>query len=174
MATAVQLRYLPLLLALLLAGCASVPDAGAPGGDPSGGDREDRLQRQEDQLTPDAEPVEPAPDAAAAVDDLQSRALAAQAGGDWNRAAALLGRALRIDGERGELYLQIAEVRLGQGRFAAAEQVARRGLSVSTDDPARASALWRVIAQARSARGDTGGAREARRRADDLEAGASQ
>ncbi len=99
------------------------------------------------------------------VRELRQEALAQQAGGEWANAAALLERALRIDSSSPELYLQIAEVRLGQSRFAEAEQVASKGLSLVGYDAGTEARLWQVTAQARSGQGDTAGAREAREQA---------
>ncbi|WP_108123965.1 tetratricopeptide repeat protein [Saccharospirillum mangrovi] len=143
---------LSLLLALLLAGCVSQPG-------PS-----DRLQQQEDRLTPDAE-QNAAPAPRSPVDQLRSEALAAQAAGDWDKAAGLLERALRLDSRDADLYAEIAEVRLGQGRFSDAEQIALRGLTVNTGNRERSARLWHAIAQARSGQGNLEGARQARAQA---------
>ena len=99
------------------------------------------------------------------VAELRQEALAQQAGGEWVNAAAILERALRIDASSPELYLQIAEVRLGQGRFAEAEQVASKGLSLVRGDAVTEAALWQVTAQARSGQGNTAGAQQAREKA---------
>lgn len=99
------------------------------------------------------------------VTELRQEALAQQAAGEWGSAAAILERALRIDSSSPELYLQIAEVRLGQSRFAEAEQVASKGLSLVRGDAETEAALWQITAQARSGQGDTAGARAARDRA---------
>lgn len=140
------------LLALLLAGCVSQPG-------PS-----DRMQQQEGRLTPDGDAVQPSQPQRSPVDDLRAQALAAQASGDWDRAAGLLERALRLDSRDANLYAEIAEVRLGQGRFVDAEQIALRGLTVNANDDQRSARLWRTIAQARSGQGDIAGARQARER----------
>lgn len=140
---------------LMLAGCATSPD------DPFRPDRPG----------PDAPAVTETPDNREPMDSgdvvagLRREALSQQAAGEWQAAAALLERALRIDASNAELYRQIAEVRLGQERFAEAEQVAAKGLSLATGQPELEAALWRAIAQARSGQGDTKGAREARERA---------
>lgn len=151
MATPVQLiRTLSLLALLALAGCVSQPG-------PS-----DRLQQQENRLTP--EKVE-TPPLRSAVDELRTQAQAAQASGDWDKAAGLLERALRLDRREADLYAEIAEVRLGQGRFVDAEQIALRGLTVNSGNDERSARLWYAIAQARSGQGDVIGAREARAQA---------
>lgn len=141
-----------LLVAVVLAGCVSQPG-------PS-----DRMMQQQDRLSPDSDAaVQPVP--RSAVDKLRFQAQAAQAGGDWEKAAALLERALRLDSREVDLYAEIAEVRLGQGRFADAEQLALRGLTVNSGNDERSARLWHAVAQARSGQGDVVGAREARAQA---------
>lgn len=152
MATPVQLMRLSLLAVLVLAGCVSQPG-------PS-----DRMIQQERRLNPDLDEP-PAPQPRSAVDNLRLQAQAAQANRDWDKAAALLERALRLDSREADLYAEIAEVRLGQGRFAAAEQIALRGLTVNTGNDERSARLWDAIAQARSGQGDVAGARQARAQA---------
>ena len=152
MATPVQLMRLSLLAVLVLAGCVSQPG-------PS-----DRMIQQERRLTPDLdEPTAPQP--RSAVDNLRLQAQAAQANREWDKAAALLERALRLDSREADLYAEIAEVRLGQGRFAAAEQIALRGLTVNSGNEERSARLWHAIAQARSGQGNVAGARQARAQA---------
>lgn len=155
MGTSVQLiRPVALLagLALLLVGCVSQTG-------PS-----ERLIQQEKRITPDLDasaPVRPK----SPVDNLRLQAQAAQAQGNWDRAAGLLERALRLDSREADLYAEIAEVRLGQGRFADAEQIALRGLTVNAGNDERSARLWDAIAQARSGQGKVEGARQARAQA---------
>lgn len=154
MGTFVQLmRSWLLLWALVLAGCVSQPG-------PS-----DRMIQQERRLTPDLDEQATAPQPRSAVDNLRLQAQAAQANRDWDKAAALLERALRLDSREADLYAEIAEVRLGQGRFAAAEQIALRGLTVNSGNEERSARLWHAIAQARSGQGNVAGARQARAQA---------
>lgn len=147
------------LLAALLTGCASLERPVAPGSPDL------NRQRQERALDEDFGTEAPRTDVNAVVDKLQRQALEEQAGGRLEAAAGLLERALRIDNQDVGLYQQMAEVRLSQGRFAQAEQVALRGLSEAGSDPGRAAALWQIIAQARSGQGNIQGARQAREQA---------
>ena len=142
-----------MLTALLLAGCAT------QSGDPFSPDEQESSTGSETSET--AEPM----DSGDVVAGLRREAWEQQAVGEWDAAAAVLERALRIDATSAELYRQIAEVRLGQERFAEAEQVAAKGLSLVSDDPDLEASLWRATAQARSGQGDMSGAREARERA---------
>jgi tetratricopeptide (TPR) repeat protein len=75
------------------------------------------------------------------------------AAGRLANAAATLERALRIE--------PLARVRLKQGQYAQAESVAARSNSWAGSDNALRAENWRLIAEARTARGDAEGARAA-------------
>jgi predicted Zn-dependent protease len=96
------------------------------------------------------------------VEQLQREALASQARGDWAESELKLERALRILGDKPDLYRQLATVRMGQKRFDEAEQIALKGLTHANEDPEVKAALWQIIAQSRSATGNISGADEAR------------
>lgn len=83
------------------------------------------------------------------------------AAGKLVTAAASLERALRIEPRNPRLWQELARVRLKQGQYAQAESVAARSNSWAGDDKALRAENWRLIAEARSARGDTEGARQA-------------
>ena len=101
-------------------------------------------------------------DAKQVVKQLQSQALALQSEGRWTEAELLLERALRIDAQQIDLYQQLATVRMGQQRFAQAEQIALKGLSIAAITAEQKAQLWQVIAQCRSAQSNIEGARAAR------------
>jgi tetratricopeptide (TPR) repeat protein len=131
-----------LALAALLAGCATVQ---APG--------------------PAPEPA-PAPDPTARTENLAIAGLlegarADAAGGRLANAAASLERALRIEPRNPRLWQELARVRLKQGDYAQAESTAARSNSWAGDDSGLRAENWRLIAQAREARGDAEGARAA-------------
>lgn len=125
---------------------------------------------QKDTVTPKAEPKaqtapaleEPQPSPEQVVTRLQQEALQLQSEGRWSEAELKLERALRIDAEKVDIYHQLATVRMGQERFAEAEQIALKGLSLTDKTPKYKASLWEVIAQCRSAQGNINGAREAR------------
>jgi tetratricopeptide (TPR) repeat protein len=106
--------------------------------------------------------TEPVPTPAQVVTRLQQEALQLQSEGRWSEAELKLERALRIDAEKVDIYHQLATVRMGQERFAQAEQIALKGLSLTDKTPKYKASLWEVIAQCRSAQGNIAGAREAR------------
>jgi Tfp pilus assembly protein PilF len=82
---------------------------------------------------------------------LREDSRAALEAGDPGRATALLERAIRIEPRRPELWLDLAEIHLDQGRLARAQQMARRGAALARGRPVleeRAARLLERIAQA--------------------------
>jgi cytochrome c-type biogenesis protein CcmH/NrfG len=128
-------RILLLFLVALAAGCAAV----AP----------------EQPTTP------PQPPENAAVASLMQSAHADADAGRLASAEASLERALRIDPRNPRLWQQLAGVRLQQGDYAQAESLAARSNSWAGQDNVLRAENWRLIAEARRARGDAAGAREA-------------
>ena len=107
----------------------------------------------------------PAPPAArtesAAIAGLLAGARADAASGRLANAAASLERALRIEPRNPRLWQELARVRLKQGEYAQAESTAARSNSWAGSDSTLRAENWRLIAQAREARGDAAGARAA-------------
>jgi tetratricopeptide (TPR) repeat protein len=101
-----------------------------------------------------------------AVVALFDGARADSAAGRLPNAAASLERALRIEPRNARLWQELARVRLAQGDYAQAESVARRSSSWAGGDAALRAENWRLIAQAREARGDGAGAKAALEAAD--------
>ena len=112
----------------------------------------------------------PAPTAArtenAAIAGLLDGARADAASGRLANAAASLERALRIEPRNPRLWQELARVRLKQGEYAQTESTAARSNSWAGGDSTLRAENWRLIAQAREARGDTAGARAALEAAD--------
>ncbi len=138
-----RMRYL-LALAALIGGCAIV-QAPAPGPIPE----------------PAAAPAPAARSENIAVASLMDGASADLAAGRYANAAASLERALRIEPRNPRLWQELARVRLKQGEYAQAESIAARSNSWAGDDNRLRAENWRLIAQAREARGDASGARAA-------------
>ena len=136
------MRYLLPLLAALLAGCAAVYSP-APG------------------PVPEAVPPPETPVGSPAVVALFDSARADSAAGRLSNAAASLERALRIEPRNPRLWQELARVRLAQGQYAQAESLAARSNSWAGGDAALRADNWRLIAQARDARGDGAGAKAA-------------
>lgn len=113
---------------------------------------------------PVSEPVPvpiPPPVGSPAVVSLMDHARADVAAGHLGRAEASLERALRIEPRNPHLWQELARVRLKQGDYAQAESVAARSTLWAGGDIGLRAENWRLIAQAREARGDTAGARAA-------------
>ncbi|HWM43408.1 MAG TPA: tetratricopeptide repeat protein [Burkholderiales bacterium] len=133
------------LVAILLAGCATVPGP-AP------------------ETKPEPAPSTPAAPPAKeniAIAGLMDSARTDAAAGNLAGAAASLERALRIEPRNPRLWQELARVRLKQGQFAQAENVAARSNSWAADDKALRAENWRLIAESRRARGDNEGAQAA-------------
>jgi tetratricopeptide (TPR) repeat protein len=81
--------------------------------------------------------------------------------GDLDNAAAALERAIRIQPKNGELWHQLAEVRLKQEQPGLAEELAQRSNLHAHGNADLIRANWAIIAEARSRKGDSTGAAEA-------------
>jgi predicted Zn-dependent protease len=81
--------------------------------------------------------------------------------GRYATAAASLERALRIEPRNARLWHELARVRLQQEEFDQAENVAARSNAWAGDDSALRAENWRLISEARAARGDSKGAQSA-------------
>lgn len=103
-----------LVLVLVIAGCA-----GGPAG--SGLDQ------------PSAE-LGLNPDTGRAVSSLLAKAELREQQAQWEGAAALLERALRIEPRNARLWHRLAKVRLQQGRYAMAESLAQKSNALARDD----------------------------------------
>jgi predicted Zn-dependent protease len=147
------------LLVVFLAGCASAPETPPP-----------PAPQEPGAAAPPPTP-EPAPPPVprsenVAVAGLMESARADAAAGKLSTAAASIERALRIEPRNPRLYQELARVRLQQTNFTQAESMATRSNFFAGSDHALRAENWRLIAQAREARGDADGAREAREAAE--------
>jgi len=150
------------LLATLLAGCATappeapspLPPAPAAGAAPAV------------PAVPAAPSAPSAPAANPAVERLMASARADQAASRLGSAEATIERALRIAPHDARLWQQLARIRLQQGQYAQAESLAARSNTWAGGDNALRAENWKLIAQARDARGDDAGARAAQRNAE--------
>jgi Tfp pilus assembly protein PilF len=132
-------------LVVILAGCATAPEPPSPVPEP----------------LPAPTPA-PAPRIEnPAVASLLESAHADTAAGRLANAAASLERALRIEPRNPRLWQELARVRLKQRDYVQAESTAARSNSWAGNDSGLRAENWRLIAQAREARGDTDGARAA-------------
>jgi predicted Zn-dependent protease len=137
-----------LALAAILGGCATVP-APAPESSPAPAS------------APAAAPAHGTRGENIAIASLLEGARTDAAAGRLTNAAASLERALRIEPRNPHLWQELARVRLKQGDYAQVESVAARSNSWAGGDHALRAENWRLIAQAREARGDAAGAKAA-------------
>jgi len=137
------MRTLLAFLAAAIAGCATVVQPPGPFPEPA-----------------------PLPEPAArtenlAIAGLMDGARSDAAAGRLTNAAASLERALRIEPRNPRLWQELARVRLKQGDYVQAESTAARSNSWAGGDNQLRAENWRLIAQARDARGDAEGAKAA-------------
>ena len=109
-----------------------------------------------------AVPAEPQSPAVLALVD---SAAAQSRGGEHERAAASLERALQIEPANAELWHQLAVVRLEQGQLAQAVNLAARSNVLAPDRPRLRADNWRLIAEARTRQGNDAAAQAAEERA---------
>ena len=107
----------------------------------------------------DAEGISPA------VLSLLEQADQLSTAGDLTGASSRLERAQRIAPDEPEVYFQLASVRLEQGRFDEAANIASQAVDLSGSDTAMKRDLYTLVARAREAAGDTAGASQARQMA---------
>jgi len=74
------------------------------------------------------------PDAGRAVATLLAKADSREQQAQWEQAAALLERALRIEPRNARLWHRLARIRLQQGRYAMAESLAQKSNALAKDD----------------------------------------
>lgn len=140
------MRYVTAIV-LLLAGCATAPGPGDKPAEPT--------------APPPVVPATPPRQENLAIAGLLDNARTDAASGNLAGAAASLERALRIEPRNPRLWHELARVRLKQGQYAQAENVAARSNSWAAEDKALRAENWRLIAQSREARGDADGAKAA-------------
>lgn len=126
----------------------------------------DRGGAQVSVYVPPTRPQIARPAPAKAVQVLTRRAEEQARSGDRVAAAASLERALRIEPRNATLWNRLARVRADQGRYAMAEELARKSISLTRAyDRDLKRNNWELIASARRAQGNLAGARDAERQA---------
>jgi predicted negative regulator of RcsB-dependent stress response len=112
----------------------------------------------------DAPPAEPSDNTA--VIALLGKAKKRSAAGRMDEASADLERALRIEPRNPVLWHELARVRLEQGQYRQAENMAAKSNMLAGNNRYLQAKNWRIIGEARSRRGDLQGAREAFQKAE--------
>jgi tetratricopeptide (TPR) repeat protein len=104
---------------------------------------------------------------------LINRANQETAAGRHDTAAASLERAIAIEPGNAWLWHRLASARLAGGRVEDAASLAARSTALAIGDAALQARNWRLIADVHRQRGDEDAARDAERRARELEARSS-
>jgi Tfp pilus assembly protein PilF len=115
-------------------------------------------------LQPPSSQVEPS--ANSAVVALLDKARKQSAAGQLPESSVSLERALRIEPRNPRLWQELARVRLAQGQYRQAENLAAKSNSLAAGDDVLRRENWRIIGQARTDLGNLVGAREAFTRAE--------
>lgn len=188
-ATLAVKRYVaPLLVALLLSGCAAFPERepaprqGAERDERSkeaAGDADDDTVSEQGIETAAYTPPASKPESlqkdyprsvgevsGPAVTSLYQQARQSASGGDHASAIALLERALRIEPRNAFVWTALAEQHLAAEHYSQAENSAARANGFARGNPYLEARNWRVIADARRDRGDQNGAKRAHERAE--------
>jgi predicted negative regulator of RcsB-dependent stress response len=117
-------------------------------------------------LQPVAPPTQPSGNTA--VMALLNKAQSQAAAGRMEAARASLERALRIEPRNPVLWQKLARIRLEQGQYRQAENLAAKSNVLAGADRDLRVENWRIIGEARSRRGDLQGAREAFEKAENI------
>lgn len=99
-----------------------------------------------------------------AVVALLERAASWELAGGYEQAAAVLERALRLEPRNAMLWHRLARVRLNQGQWQDAVELAAKSNALAAGDAGLRGQNWAVIAEAKERQGDRQGAWEARTR----------
>ncbi len=165
-----------LVLAMQIAGCASLPqDEGPvwpypepPETDSWGYERSTQPSESPRDYQPpireEVRHIEPAVSSHPTVQALVQQAEQEREAGQLDRAATTLERAIRIVNHDPLPWLKLAELRFEQGNLVQAETLARRSLSFAPSGPT-ARDSWLLIADVKRLQGDSAAAQQARDRA---------
>lgn len=110
-------------------------------------------------------PARSGPTAGPAVIALLGQARRQAGAGEGEQAAATLERALRIEPQNAWVWHRLAVLRLQQGRWDQAIDLASKSITLAGADPRLLGGNWEVIARAREGKGDHAGAQRAHARA---------
>lgn len=143
-------KWSAILIALLFAGCVTSPGIYDDSGDyQDSGDLDSSSTKIKH---PIGNP---------AVMELWQQAENARGMQDYETAAMMLERALRIKPNDAVMWSRLAEIHLKQSNSNQAENLAAKSNAMSLDNPLLNYRNWLIIAKARSQKGDDIGAQEA-------------
>jgi predicted Zn-dependent protease len=110
--------------------------------------------------------IRPEPSRNPAVVDLVNQSQTQWSAGQLEAAGASLERALRIEPGNPVLWQELARIRLDQGQYRQAENLAAKSNALAGNDKRLRSENWRIIGEARSRLGNSAGAQAAFERAE--------
>ncbi len=125
-------------------------------------------------VTPSAPAIQAPPVAAPTNPVVVSMLTAAdqyQQQGDLDRAASSVERGLRAAPHDAHLWHRLSRIRLQQGRYQQAEEMAKKSNSFAKGEKGLIVQNWLLIAEARQKMGDAAGASDARQRASSVSGG---
>lgn len=168
--------YLPAAIAVLLTACGSIErqdtgSVGVPVEERDHGPISTYRIVPPPPATPGEAPEQEQAPTGSAVSRLHADAHKQLAAGQYNAAASTLERALRIAPRNAGLWHSLAEVRLQQGRWEMARNMAAKSNSFAAADRAMQVQNWRIIAKSHQAEGNRVAARQAWQRVSELEGG---
>jgi tetratricopeptide (TPR) repeat protein len=111
--------------------------------------------------------AQPEPSSNPAVEALLNKAHSQAAAGRMDAAGANLERALRIEPRNSVLWQELARVRLDQGQYRQAENLAAKSNALAGGNRYLQAGNWRIIGEARNRRGDREGAQAAFKKAEE-------
>jgi len=103
-----------------------------------------------------------------AASALVSQAHTQMNGGSFAMASATLERAMRIEPDNPLLWIELGQVRLGEGSASQADGMGRKALALATGDSQAQASAWRLIAESLRSLGRNQEAADAERRASSL------
>ena len=127
-----HIKYLLLIVSLMLSACAETPQTATPMMD-----------------------ISSKQDTGRATDSLLAKVDIQEIAQNWERAAALLERALRIEPRNAQLWHRLAQIRLQQGQYHLAESLAQKSNALARDDEELQKKNIRLLKQARSLAGQS-------------------
>ena len=116
-------------------------------------------------------PVVREPTLGAASRALVGQAQTQMATKNYAVAASSIERAMRIEPDNPLLWIELGKIRLAEGNYVQAENMARKAVSMAVNAPRAQSSAWRLIADSYRGRGKNIEAQEAQARADSLSRG---
>ena len=153
-----RLAFTTVIVGLIAAGCSLLPAPSPPVRAPVPPPPPPPSVQPVVVEAPEEPPPPPPPPAieppTAITEALVDEAMILENAGSPSEAAATIEQAIRIEPRRGELWLQLAVLRLRDGQAAMAEQNARKALLFLQAGSPDERDAWLLIADAREAQGD--------------------